>query len=97
MATKIRLMRLGRKKRPFYRIVVADARTKRDGKYINKIGHYDPLLSKEEPNALVFDTKLYEDWISKGAIPTETAVRLYKLAKTPDETIPETEDQIEKE
>lgn len=85
MATKIRLMRLGRKKRPFYRIVVADSRTKRDGKYITKIGHYDPLIPDEQGNGLVFDVNLYEEWLSKGAIPTETAQKLYKKAKTTTE------------
>lgn len=81
MATKIRLMRLGRKKKPFYRVVVADSRTKRDGKYITKIGHYDPLLQNDELSSLVFDTELYEEWVNKGAIPTETAEKLYKRAK----------------
>lgn len=81
MATKIRLMRLGRKKKPFFRIVVADSKTKRDGKYIAKIGHYDPLLCDDQPNRLVFDCKLYEEWLAKGAIPTETAENLYNKAK----------------
>ncbi len=81
MATKIRLMKLGRKKKPFFRIVVADSRTKRDGKYIIKIGHYDPLLSDDNKDRLVFDVKLYEEWIAKGAKPTETAEKLYIRAK----------------
>ena len=73
MATKIRLMRMGRKKRPFYRIVVADSRTRRDGAFIEIIGTYNPLPNETE-------IKIYEEkalkWLSVGAIPTDTAKSL---------------------
>lgn len=73
MATKIRLMRMGRKKRPFYRIVVADSRTRRDGAFIEIIGTYNPLPNEAE---LKIDEEKALKWLSVGAIPTDTAKSL---------------------
>ncbi len=70
---KIRLRRMGKRHMPFYRIVVADARTPRDGKYIESLGWYDPR-GKE----LKFDLGKAEEWIKKGAKPTETVAKLMK-------------------
>jgi small subunit ribosomal protein S16 len=71
MAVKIRLARGGAKKRPYYRVVVADQRSPRDGKFIEKIGTYNPLLSKEDPKRMVIDLEKAKAWIAKGALPTE--------------------------
>ena len=73
MATKIRLMRMGRKKRPFYRIVVADSRSRRDGDFIEIIGTYNPLPEQMELN--INEEKALK-WLSVGAIPTDTAKSL---------------------
>ena len=73
MATKIRLMRMGRKKRPFYRIVVADSRTRRDGAFIEIIGTYNPLPNETE---LKIDEEKALKWLSVGAIPSDTAKSL---------------------
>ena len=73
MATKIRLMRMCRKKRPFYRIVVADSRTRRDGAFIEIIGTYNPLPNETE---LKIDEEKALKWLSVGAIPTDTAKSL---------------------
>ena len=70
MAVKIRLTRLGDKKSPFYRVVVADSRTSRDGKVIDKIGTYDP---KTDPAEIKIDAEKAKEWLVKGAQPTETA------------------------
>ncbi len=71
MATKIRLARGGSKKRPFYRIVVADVRSPRDGKFIEKLGTYNPLLAKEDDNRVVIDADRAKHWISQGAKPSD--------------------------
>lgn len=68
-------MRMGGKRRPFYRIVVAEKRSKRDGKCIDVIGHYDPL---REPAAVTIDRERLNDWLAHGAQPTETVRRLIK-------------------
>lgn len=73
MAVKIRLKRIGAKKKPFYRIVVADARSPRDGRFVEEIGNYDPMSKK-----LVVDGDKAQDWIKKGAQPTETVRSLLK-------------------
>lgn len=75
MAVKIRLRRLGSKKNPFYRIVVADSRAPRDGKFIEEIGYYNPLT---EPTTFKVDNEKANDWIKKGAKPTDTVNRLFK-------------------
>ena len=76
MALKIRLARWGAKKRPFYRIVVADARAPRDGRFVEKIGTFDPLKPSEDAARLVIDADKAKDWISKGAQPTDRVLRL---------------------
>lgn len=68
-------MRMGAKKRPFYRIVVAEKRSKRDGKCIDVIGHYDPL---KQPAAVTIDRERLNYWLAQGAQPTETVRRLIK-------------------
>lgn len=70
MAVRIRLTRLGDKKSPFYRVVVADSRTSRDGKVIDKLGTYNTLV---DPAEVKIDVEKAKDWLSKGAQPTETA------------------------
>lgn len=73
MAVKIRLKRIGAKKAPFYRVVVADSRTSRDGKIIENIGTYNPLLA---PAEIKINEELALNWLSKGAIPTDTVKNL---------------------
>ena len=70
---KMRLTRMGDKKSPFYRIVVVDGRQARDGQYIDKIGHYNPLTN---PAEIVIDADKAKDWLSKGVQPTETVKSL---------------------
>jgi len=74
---KIRLKRMGQKKAPFYRIVVADSRSPRDGRFIEQIGYYDPT---KEPIDLKIDEELATKWLSTGAQPTDTVNRLLKNA-----------------
>ena len=74
---KIRLKRLGQKKAPFYRIVVADERSPRDGKNIDEIGTYDP---NQEPAVVKVDEEAAKKWIANGAKPTDTVARLFKEA-----------------
>ncbi|ANK81658.1 MAG: 30S ribosomal protein S16 [Rhizobiales bacterium NRL2] len=71
MAVKIRLSRGGAKRRPFYRIVVADARAMRDGGFIERIGHYDPMLPKDREDRVVIDLERAKHWLSVGAQPTD--------------------------
>lgn len=75
MAVKIRLRRMGAKKSPFYRIVVADSRYPRDGRFIEEIGYYNPL---KEPVELKIDAEKAKKWISNGAQPTDTVKALLK-------------------
>ncbi len=77
MAVKIRLKRLGKKKKPFYRIVVADSRAARDGKTIDEIGIYDP---NQEPSEIRVNEEAAKKWLSNGAQPTETVAKLLKIA-----------------
>ena len=74
---KIRLSRSGAKRRPFYRIVVADARSPRDGRFIERVGHFDPLSDK---NGLVLAQERVTYWLSVGAQPTTTVTRLIRKA-----------------
>ncbi|MCD4668872.1 MAG: 30S ribosomal protein S16 [Actinomycetia bacterium] len=76
MSVKIRLTRIGSKKQPFYRIVVADSRAARDGKFIEKIGTYDP---KTDPSTVVLDKEKAAEWIKKGAKPSNTVEKLFKI------------------
>ncbi len=78
MAVKIRLARHGAKKRPCYRIVVADARCPRDGKFIEEVGRYNPCT---EPAMVQFDLEKVDQWIKNGAQPTDTVARLLKNAR----------------
>lgn len=71
MALKIRLTRMGAKKRPFYRIVVTDSHRPRDGSYIERLGHYNPLLPKDSPERVQLDTERARYWLEKGAQPTD--------------------------
>ena len=75
MAVKIRLRRMGKKKAPFYRVVVADSRSPSDGKTIAEIGTYDP---NQEPAMFKVDEEAAKKWIADGAKPTETVARLFK-------------------
>ncbi len=75
MALKIRLARGGSKKRPFYRVVVADSRAPRDGRFIDKIGTYDPRLPKDSEERVKIDGAKAADWIKKGAKPTDRVAR----------------------
>ena len=77
MAVKMRLKRMGQKKAPFYRIVVADSRSPRDGKFIEEIGTYDPNLN---PSVIKFNEEVAKKWLSNGAQPTETVAKLLKIA-----------------
>ena len=80
MAVSIRLSRGGSKKRPYYRIVVADARSPRDGKFIEKIGTYNPLLAKDSEDRLKLDTDRAKHWLSVGAQPTDRVARFLDVA-----------------
>jgi small subunit ribosomal protein S16 len=76
MALKIRLARGGAKKRPFYRIVVADVRSPRDGRFVEKIGTLNPLLAKDNENRVVLDLERAKYWLGQGAKPTDRVSRL---------------------
>ena len=76
MSLKIRLSRGGAKKRPFYRIVVADARAPRDGRFVEKIGTFDPMKAKDDAGRLVLDQEKAKAWLAKGAQPTDRVLRL---------------------
>lgn len=75
MAVRIRLTRLGRKKKPFYRIIVADSECKRDGKFLDILGTYDPM---QDPQAVKIDNSKLDKWLGKGALPTTTVKSLLK-------------------
>ena len=77
MAVKIRLRRMGAKKKPFYRIIVADSRSPRDGRFIEELGTYDPL---KDPSEIKVDGEKAKQWINNGAQPTETVKTLLKKA-----------------
>ena len=76
MSIKIRLARAGSKKRPFYRVVAADSRMPRDGRFIEKLGTYNPLLNKDDNNRVNLDLDRIKDWLSKGAQTTDRISRL---------------------
>ncbi len=80
MATSIRLSRGGSKKRPYYRIVVADARAPRDGKFIERIGSYNPLLAKTDEKRVVLDAERAKYWVAQGAQPTDRVARFLDAA-----------------
>ena len=76
MSIKIRLARAGSKKRPFYRVVAADSRMPRDGRFIEKLGTYNPLLKKDDNNRVKLDIDRIKEWLSKGAQTTDRISRL---------------------
>ncbi|KAB7742229.1 30S ribosomal protein S16 [Parvibaculum sedimenti] len=80
MALKIRLARGGAKKRPFYRIVIADTRSPRDGRFIEKIGTFNPLLPKDHKERMVLDLERAKHWLSVGALPTDRVERFLDAA-----------------
>ena len=80
MAVAIRLSRGGSKKRPYYKIVVADERSARDGKFIERIGSYNPLLAKDDANRVVLDSDRAKHWLSVGAQPTDRVARFLDAA-----------------
>jgi len=90
MSLKIRLARAGAKKRPFYRIVVADTRSPRDGRFIERIGSYNPMVGKDHPERLVLNAERAKHWLSNGAQPTERVARfLGALALGPVPAVPQ--------
>ncbi|WP_349369338.1 30S ribosomal protein S16 [Salinarimonas sp.] len=92
MALKIRLTRGGAKKRPYYRIVVADARSPRDGRFIDRIGSYDPMKPKDAADRVVVDVEKAKAWLAKGAQPTDRVLRFLDqagLMKRPERNNPE--------
>jgi small subunit ribosomal protein S16 len=92
MSLKIRLTRAGAKKRPFYRIVVADSRYPRDGRFIEIVGTWNPVLPKTDPNRVHLVTERIQHWLSKGAQPTDRVLRFLDiagLAKRPARSNPE--------
>jgi small subunit ribosomal protein S16 len=80
MSLKIRLTRAGAKKRPFYRIVVADSRYPRDGRFIEIVGTWNPILPKNDPKRVVLETERIKEWIGKGAQPTDRVLRFLDAA-----------------
>ena len=77
MAVKMRLRRMGKKKAPYYRVVIADERSPRDGRFIDEIGYYDP---NEDPSLIKFDEEAAKKWIANGAQPTDRVAKLLKAA-----------------
>ena len=77
MAVKIRLRRMGQKKAPFYRIILADSRSPRDGKFIEEIGYYDPT---QDPSVIKVDEEAAKKWLNNGAQPTEMVGKIFKVA-----------------
>ena len=77
MAVKIRLRRMGQKKAPFYRIIVADSRSPRDGRFIEEVRYYD---STKDPSVIKFDEEAAKQWLANGAQPTDTVAKLLKVA-----------------
>src|SRR5437660_8630517 len=80
MSLKLRLARAGTKKRPFYHIVVADSRSPRDGRFIERLGYFNPLLPKEKTERLKFDLEKAQAWMKKGAQPSDRVMRFLDAA-----------------
>jgi small subunit ribosomal protein S16 len=80
MSLKIRLTRAGAKKRPYYRIVIADSRAPRDGRFIEKVGAYDPMKKKDDPARVTLETEKVRAWLAKGAQPTDRVLRFLDAA-----------------
>jgi small subunit ribosomal protein S16 len=99
MAVKIRLRRMGAKKKPFYRVIVADSRSPRDGKFIEELGYYDPL---KKPVEIKIDEERAVKWLADGAQPTDTVKSLFKKAGIPKpfpsaSLVSEDTDEVQKE
>ncbi len=75
MSLKIRLARAGTKKRPYYHVVVADSRAPRDGRFIERLGHFNPLVGKDAKDRLKLDLEKIKAWLAKGATPTDRVLR----------------------
>jgi small subunit ribosomal protein S16 len=97
MALKIRLTRGGAKKRPIYRIVIAEATSPRDGRFIERVGTYNPMVAKEHPERLTLNTERIKHWLSVGAQPTDRVARFLgqqsiipmpKMRETPQKSAP---------
>ncbi|MFK7744406.1 MAG: 30S ribosomal protein S16 [Roseobacter sp.] len=86
MAMKIRLARGGSKKRPFYRIVAADSRMPRDGRFIEKLGTYNPLLAKDSEERVKMDMERVQYWLGQGAQPTDRVARMLEAAGVKEKT-----------
>jgi small subunit ribosomal protein S16 len=80
MPVVIRMARAGTKKRPFYHIVAADSRSPRDGRFIERLGYYNPLLPKDKPERLKLDVDKVKDWMKKGAQPSDRVMRFLDAA-----------------
>src|SRR5258707_6203435 len=80
MSLKIRLARAGTKKRPVYHIVIADSRSPRDGRFIERLGYFNPLLPKDKPERLKLDLDKVKAWLAKGALPTHRVLRFLDQA-----------------
>ncbi len=101
MALKIRLSRSGAKKRPFYRIVVADSRSPRDGRFIEKLGTYNPLLPKDNAERVKYNADRVKAWLDKGAVPTDRVARFlaadglvkWQAGRNPDKAKPKAKAQ----
>ena len=93
MAVKIRLARAGAKKAPFYRVVAADSRSPRDGRFIEILGRYNP---RTDPSTVELDLEKIDAWLAKGATPTETAAKLIAIARTPEAEAPVRESVLSK-
>ena len=80
MSLKIRLARGGSAHRPYYRIVIADSRSPRDGKFIDRVGSYNPLLAKGDEKRVVIEVEKVKEWMAKGALPTDRVARFLAVA-----------------
>ncbi len=91
MSVKIRMSRAGAKKRPFFRIVIADSRSPRDGRFIEKVGTYNPMLAKDHKDRVVLDQERVKHWLSVGATPSDRVARfLHEAGLGPKPVIRET-------
>src|ERR1700704_925311 len=105
MSLKLRLARAGTKKRPFYHIVIADSRSPRDGRFIERLGYFNPLMPKEKTERLKFDLDKAQEWMKKGAQPSDRVMRFLDAAgikkrekrNNPEKAIPRKERKAARE
>ena len=105
MSLKIRLARAGTKKRPFYHIVIADSRSPRDGRFIERLGYFNPLLPKDKTERLKLDLEKVKAWLAKGALPTDRVLRFLDEAgvmkrekrNNPERAVPRKERKVQAE